>query len=42
MITDVGDYMRFAAHDAKQVLSNEFASQAEQELAMKVNLLRVY
>lgn len=38
MITDVKDYMLFAAMDAMRVLSDEFASPAEQELAMKVSL----
>lgn len=37
MITDVKDYMLFAAMDAMRVLSDEFASPAEQELAMKVS-----
>lgn len=37
MLVDVKDYMRFAAEDAIRVLSDEFASQAEQDLAMKVN-----
>ena len=37
MIVDVKDYMRFAAEDAIRVLSDEFASPAEQDLAMKVN-----
>lgn len=37
MITDVKDYMLFAAMDAMRVLSDEFASTAEQELAMKVS-----
>ncbi|KAL7484824.1 hypothetical protein ACHAW6_010435 [Cyclotella cf. meneghiniana] len=35
MLVDVKDYMRFAAEDAIRVLSDEFASQAEQDLAMK-------
>ncbi|KAL7517685.1 hypothetical protein ACHAWX_002589 [Stephanocyclus meneghinianus] len=35
MLVDVKDYMRFAAEDAMRVLSDEFASQAEQDLAMK-------
>jgi hypothetical protein len=39
MIVDVKDYMRFAAEDAIRVLSDEFASPAEQDLAMKVNPL---
>lgn len=38
MITDVKDYMLFAAMDAMRVLSDEFASTEEQELAMKVNI----
>lgn len=37
MLVDVKDYMRFAAEDAMRVLTDEFASQAEQDLAMKVN-----
>jgi hypothetical protein len=39
MVTDVKDYMLFAAMDAMRVLSDEFASPEEQELAMKVNSL---
>lgn len=42
MITDVKDYMLFAAMDAMRVLSDEFASVAEQELAMKVSYLRIH
>ena len=42
MITDVKDYMAFAAMDAMRVLSDEFASEAEQELAMKVSELSKY
>jgi hypothetical protein len=42
MIADVKDYMAFAAMDAMRVLSDEFASEAEQELAMKVSELSEY
>eukprot|EP00804_Cyclotella_cryptica_P003394 CCRYP_018550-RA/>CCRYP_018550-RA protein AED:0.08 eAED:0.08 QI:140/0.91/0.92/1/0.5/0.30/13/434/1368 len=35
MIVDIKDYMRFAAEDAIRVLSDAFASPAEQDLAMK-------
>lgn len=42
MITDVKDYMLFAAMDAMRVLSDEFASVAEQELAMKVSYLKIH
>ena len=42
MIADVKDYMAFAAMDAMRVLSDEFASEAEQELAMKVSELSKY
>ena len=35
MILDIRDFMLFAAQDAMRVLSDEFADEAEQELAMK-------
>jgi len=41
MVVDIKEYMSFAALDAMKVLSNEFASAAEQELAMKVILTQV-
>lgn len=37
MITDVKDYILFAAMDAMHVLSDKFASPAEQESAIKVS-----